>query len=82
MKPKKELVKPVEQVKETTEVIETKIFPFVIVRKNKRYRIAAGDAYMTNKVFKTKLGAMLYLHARPTEMLVNFICKTIQIAKQ
>lgn len=67
---------------ETTEVIETKVFPFVLVRKNKIYRIAAGDAFMSKKVFKTKFGALLYLHARPTELLVNFICKTIQISKQ
>lgn len=64
-----------------TQVIETKAFPFVIVKVNKTYRIAAGNTFMSNKVFKTLAGAKMYLYARPIDLLVNFICKTVEISK-
>lgn len=69
------------QIKEekTLQVIPTKLFPFALIYDGEFYEIVAGQSRMSQKRFKTKLFALLYLYARPMEILINFICQTTLI---
>ena len=49
--------------------------PFNLIKqKGKKWRIVVGNSYASNKQFHTKLGAKLYIHFKPYDLIGTLIC--------
>ena len=73
---------PQEEKTITTTVEQSNTFPFVFVKTNNKYQIAAGNCIVSEKTFKSKKTAQEYLDSKPWEIIVNFICQTISIIQE
>ena len=66
----------------TTEVKQTKHFPFVVVKtEDDKWHLAAGNSFVSEKTFPSYEEACRYLNSKPWDVIVNFICQTISLVE-